>query len=183
MPKAAATEAASLSPWWILFAVVILGLPVGAVAAQSGMSFAEILPTLNASLNATSAALLFAGWRAIRKGNQTLHWKLMLTAVGTSALFLVFYLIRFSLTGAHKYPVQDWTRTVYLVVLGTHTVLAAAVPFLVGRGLWLAYKKRYEAHRRLSRWTFPIWMYVSVTGVAVYGMLYHLAPWLMGRGG
>jgi putative membrane protein len=175
------TRAGALSPWWIAFAVVILGIPITAVLIDTGLTFTEILPTLNASLNAMSATLLFAGWRAIRAGRRSLHWKLMLSAVATSALFLTFYLIRFALTGAHRYPDVGWTRTLYLVVLGTHTVLAAAVPFLVARSLWLAYRQRYDKHRAIARWTFPIWMYVSVTGVAVYAMLYHLAPWLAAR--
>lgn len=175
------TRAGALSPWWIAFAVVILGVPITAVLIDTGLSFAEILPTLNASLNAMSATLLFAGWRAIRAGRRSLHWKLMLSAVATSALFLTFYLIRFALTGTHRYPDVGWTRTLYLAVLLSHTVLAASVPFLVGRSLWLAYRKRYDAHRALARWTFPIWLYVSVTGVAVYAMLYHLAPWLAAR--
>ncbi len=176
------TRASAPSAWWILFGVVILGIPVAAIARDSDMSFVEALPTLNATLNATSATLLFAGWRAIRARRISLHWKLMLAAVGTSTLFLGFYLTRFALTGAHRYPVEDWTRTLYLTVLGTHTVLAAFVPFLVARLLWLAAKKRFERHRKLARWTFPIWAYVSVTGVIVYGMLYHLAPWLLRRG-
>jgi putative membrane protein len=98
----------------------------------------------------------------------------MLSATVTSATVLVFYLIRFSLTGVHRYPGDDWTRPVYLLVLGTHTVLAATVPFGVGASLYLAAKKRYARHRRIARLTFPVWLYVSVTGVIVYLMLYHL---------
>jgi putative membrane protein len=140
------------------------------------MSFVELLPTLNASLNAASAVCIFAAWRAIKAGRPDAHKKLMLGAVGFSALFLTFYLIRFSLTGTHRYPVDDWTRTLYLLVLGTHTVLATSVPFLVARAIFLALKARFAEHKRLVRWAFPIWAYVSVTGVAVYLMLYHLAP-------
>lgn len=176
------TRASAPSAWWMLFAVVILGIPIYAMTRDSDMSFVEALPTLNATLNATSAVLLFAGWRAIKARRIALHWKLMLSAVGTSTLFLVFYVTRFALTGAHRYPVEDWTRTVYLAVLSSHTLLAVFVPFLVARLLWLAAKKRFEQHRRLARWAFPIWAYVSVTGVIIYGMLYHLAPWLLQRG-
>jgi len=144
------------------------------------MVLAEILPTLNATLNATSATLLFTGWRAIRRGQVARHRACMLSAVATSALFLVFYLIRFALTGAHRYPVDDWTRPVYLAILSSHTLLAATVPFLVGVTVWRAWRERFSAHRRLARWTFPIWMYVSVTGVIVYLMLYQIAPRLAG---
>ncbi len=164
---------------WVGFAAGMLAIPALGMALETGASFAEILPTLNASLNALAGALLVAGYRAVRAGNVALHWRCMLAAAGTSALFLVFYLIRFSLTGTHRYPVPGITRTIYFVVLGTHTVLAAAVPFLAARTLYLAWRRRYDAHRRLARWTFPIWIYVSVTGVIVYAMLYHLAPALM----
>lgn len=140
------------------------------------MSFADALPAVNASLNATSALFIFAGWRAIRANAVSVHWKCMVGAVGFSTLFLVFYLLRFSMTGTHRYPVDDWTRTVYLAVLLSHTLLASVTPILVARTVWLAAKKRYEAHRRIVRWTLPIWGYVSVTGVAIYLMLYHLAP-------
>jgi putative membrane protein len=161
---------------WIGFAVVVLAIPLAALIAESGQSFVQLLPTINASLNATSALFLFAGWRAIRGGHVGAHWRLMLAATGSSVAFLVFYLIRFALTGVHRYPAADWTRTLYHVVLGTHTVLAACVPFLVGTTLYLAARRRFEQHRRLARWTLPIWMYVSVTGVVVYVMLYHVAP-------
>jgi putative membrane protein len=161
---------------WVGFAVLMLAIPLVALARESGARATELLPTLNATLNALSAALLVAGYRAVRAGNVALHWRLMLTATCTSALFLVFYLIRVSLTGTHAFPVPGAPRVVYLVILGTHTVLAAAVPFLAVRTLYLASRRRFDAHRRLARWTFPIWIYVSVTGVLVYAMLYHLAP-------
>jgi putative membrane protein len=140
------------------------------------VTFVELLPSLNATLNGLSAVCIFVAWRAIKARRPDLHWKWMTAAIVSSGLFLVFYLTRFYLTGVHKYPVDDWTKTVYLTVLGTHTVLAATVPFLVARSVWLAVKKRYEAHRKTVRFTLPIWSYVSVTGVLIYWMLYHLAP-------
>lgn len=136
----------------------------------------EILPAVNATLNATSAVLLLLGYRAIRRRQVERHWRFMVAALSTSAVFLVCYLIRVSLTGTHRYPVADWTRTVYLAVLISHTTLAATVPFLAARTVYLAWKKRFASHRRIARWTFPIWMYVSITGVIVYLMLYQLAP-------
>jgi putative membrane protein len=160
---------------WIGFALAVLAIPLITMAAQSGQSFVTLLPTVNATLNTTSAVLLVIAWRAIKAGHRTLHWQTMVAAVCTSTIFLVFYLIRFKLTGTHRYPLTDWTRPVYLTILSTHTLLAAAVPFLVGRTLWLAAKGRTAAHRKIARWTLPIWLYVSVTGVIVYLLLYHHA--------
>jgi putative membrane protein len=136
----------------------------------------DLLPAVNACLNGTSAVLLFAGWRAIKTRKVELHWKLMVAAVTASALFLVFYVIRFSLTGAHRYPAADWTRTVYYAVLTSHSLLAVVVLPLVARTLYLGTRKRFQIHRRWARWTFPLWAYVSATGVIVYFMLYHLGP-------
>jgi putative membrane protein len=140
------------------------------------MTFAELLPTVNAALNLLSATLLFAGWRAIRRGDRERHRQLMLAAVSSSAVFLVSYLTRVALTGTHRFPDDGALRAVYLVVLLTHTVLAAAAAPLVLRTVFLSLWDRIGEHRRIARWTLPIWMYVSVTGVVVYVMLYHLAP-------
>ena len=135
-----------------------------------------VLPAVNAALNATAAALLFLGWRAIRAGDRDRHERRMLAAFGVSALFLVSYLTRVALTGTHRFPGGGALRTVYLVVLVSHTVLAALVAPMALRTIWLPLRSRFPEHRRIARWTLPIWMYVSVTGVAVYVMLYHLAP-------
>jgi putative membrane protein len=161
---------------WAGFAVVVLAVPIIGLAREHSSEFVTLLPTVNASLNALSGVLVFAAWRAIRARRVAVHRALMLSATATSVLFLTFYVTRFALTGAHRYPVDDWTRPVYLTILTSHTLLAATVPFLVGRSLWLAWKKRFDAHRRIARVTLPIWLYVSVTGVIVYLMLYHLAP-------
>lgn len=140
------------------------------------MTFADALPSVNAALNLLSATLVFAGWRAIRSGARERHRRLMLAAVATSAVFLVSYLTRVALTGTHRFPGDGALRAAYLVILLTHTVLAAAVAPLVLRTVFLSVRERYADHRRLARWTLPIWLYVSVTGVVVYVMLYHLAP-------
>ena len=100
----------------------------------------------------------------------------MLSACGASALFLVSYLTRIALTGTHRFPGEGALRTVYIAVLASHTVLAALAAPLVLRTVFLALRDRFPAHRRIARATLPIWMYVSVTGVVVYVMLYHLAP-------
>ncbi len=136
---------------------------------------ARILPGLNAALNATSAIFLLAGWRAIRAGRRDRHRALMLAALGSSALFLVGYLTRVAMTGTHRFPGSGPLRATYLAVLASHTVLAVVALPMVLRTLYLALRERFDEHRRLARWTFPVWTYVSVTGVAVYVMLYHLA--------
>ena len=136
-------------------------------------------PALNALLNLTAGALLLTAWFAIRRKDVPAHRARMLAAVTVSAIFLVSYLIRFATSGTHRYPDVGWTRTVYLAVLLSHTLLAATVPFLVARTLYLAWKKRFVEHRRIARITFPIWLYVSLTGVVVYLMLYQLAPRLL----
>ncbi len=140
------------------------------------MTFVEALPTVNASLNALSAILAVAGWRAIRAGRRERHRALMLSALTCSALFLAGYLTRLALTGTHRFPGGGALRAAYLALLGSHTLLAAAALPLVLITLSLALRQRFQAHRRLARWTFPIWAYVSVTGVVVYLVLYHLAP-------
>ncbi|MCC7343443.1 MAG: DUF420 domain-containing protein [Deltaproteobacteria bacterium] len=139
------------------------------------MSWGDSLAALNATLNATAAILLFLGWRAVRAGKVARHRAFMGSAFLVSALFLVSYLTRFYLTGTHRYPGTGAMRTIYLSVLLTHTVLAAAVPFLAIRTIYLALKDRVAAHRKIARVTLPVWMYVSVTGVLIYFMLYHWA--------
>lgn len=140
------------------------------------MSLADTLPTVNAALNSVSAVLLVLGFRAIRRGDRGRHRALMLAAFGTSVLFLASYLTRVALTGTHRFPGEGVLRATYLAVLASHTVLAALVAPLVLVALWLALRERFPSHRRVARVTLPIWLYVSVTGVVVYVMLYHLAP-------
>jgi putative membrane protein len=140
------------------------------------MNLGEILPPVNAVMNATSAVLVFLGWRAIRAGNRTRHRALMLSALGVSALFLVGYLTRVTLTGTHRFPGTGALRSAYLILLGTHTVLAAAIVPLIGFAIYYAWKGRFDSHRRVARVTLPAWLYVSVTGVLVYFMLYWVAP-------
>ncbi len=139
------------------------------------MMLIRVLPALNAALNATSALFLLAGWRAIRSGRRDRHRALMLAALGSSALFLVGYLTRVAMTGTHRFPGTGTLKAVYLAVLGSHTLLAVVALPMVLRTLYLALRERFDEHRRMARWTFPVWAYVSVTGVAVYVMLYHLA--------
>ena len=133
-----------------------------------------VLPHVNATLNALAATLLVMGWVFIRNKQITAHRNCMLLAVVVSAAFLTCYLIYHFQVGTVKFPVYGFIRYVYLTILFTHTVLAAAVPFLVGITLYRAARRQFDKHRRIARWTLPIWLYVSVTGVIVYLMLYQM---------
>ena len=139
------------------------------------MTVGELLPSVNAALNATCAVLLFLGWRAVRRGDRALHRKLMLAACACSALFLAGYFTRIALTGVHRFPGAGALRVTYLAVLTSHTLLAALTLPLALRTLQLSLGARFPEHRRIARVTFPVWIYVSVTGVAVYVLLYRIA--------
>ena len=141
---------------------------------MDAQAFGDLLAPVNATLNATATGFLVAGFAFIRSKRIDAHRRAMLGAVTASALFLVFYVTRFSLTGTHEFAGMGTARSVYLTILFSHMVLAALVVPLVLRLLFLAWKERFDAHRRLARWTYPIWMYVSVTGIVVYVMLYHV---------
>jgi len=132
------------------------------------------LPALNATLNATSAVLLTTGWILIRRGRIAQHRAVMIAAVCTSALFLISYLVYHAQVGSVRFTKQGPIRAVYFTILLTHTVLAATIVPLVLVTLTRALRARYERHRRIARWTMPIWLYVSVTGVIVYLMLYQM---------
>jgi putative membrane protein len=136
----------------------------------------EALAPLNALLNATAGTLLFLGWRAIRRGDRELHRRLMVGAVSVSAVFLASYLTRVALTGTHRFPGDGGLRALYLAILASHTLLAVAAAPMALRSLFLGWTGRIEAHRRIARVTFPVWLYVSVTGVVVYLLLYQVAP-------
>ena len=140
------------------------------------MTWEQLHPAINAALNLTCFVFLVLGRVAIARDDVALHRRRMLVAFTASSVFLVSYLIRFATTGAHKYPGEGWDRTVYLVTLFSHMALAVVlVPLVIG-SLRRALRGDFAAHKRLVRFTWPIWMYVSVTGVLVYLMLYHLAP-------
>ncbi|HEY6462033.1 MAG TPA: DUF420 domain-containing protein [Polyangiaceae bacterium] len=134
----------------------------------------DALAALNATLNGTAALLLLAGRVAIAKKRPVVHRRFMLTAFAVSCLFLCSYLTRVALTGTHVDPHHGWVHWTYLTVLGTHMVLAMVVVPLVLLALYNALRRRFAKHRAIARWTFPVWLYVSVTGVVVYVMLYHV---------
>lgn len=133
-----------------------------------------VLPSVNAVLNATAAVLLVWGYTLIRRRRIAQHRKVMQTAFVVSCLFLVCYLVYHYQVGSVRFPKTGAIKTLYLSILGTHTLLAAAVPVLAIITLRRGLSARYDKHRRIARWTLPIWLYVSVTGVVVYLMLYHL---------
>ena len=133
-----------------------------------------VLPTVNAALNATAAVLLVWGYTLIRRKRIQAHRKVMTAAFVTSCLFLACYLLYHYQAGVVYFPKTGAIRAVYLSILTTHTMLAAAVPFLAIITLRRGLAARYDKHRRIAHWTLPIWLYVSVTGVVVYLMLYHL---------
>ena len=160
---------------WLLFALLMLAVPLAGALWRAGMTWNEIHPALNAALNATSGVFLVAGYVAFRRGDIPLHRTCMIAAVGASTVFLASYLARYAMTGTHRYPGEGWDKLFYLVVLFSNMVLAALVVPMVLRALYLAHQKRFEQHRRVTRWLWPIWMYVSFTGVVVYVMLYHVA--------
>ena len=132
------------------------------------------LPAVNAALNATSTVLLFVGWLFIRQRDMRRHRVCMLTAFATSALFLVSYLVYHAKVGSVPFPGQGVVRVVYFTILITHILLAATILPLALVTLSRGLAGRFDRHRAIARWTFPIWLYVSVTGVVIYVMLYRL---------
>ena len=139
------------------------------------------LPAVNASLNALSAVLLSAGYYFIRRQNRDAHRNCMVAAFVTSILFLVCYLTYHGHrayvlhAGPTRFLEPAWFRPIYLTILLTHTILAVVIVPLVLVTLNRALKERFELHRKIARWTWPLWMYVSVTGVVIYFLLYHFA--------
>jgi putative membrane protein len=134
------------------------------------------LPAVNACLNGASTVLLTIGYILIKRGNQSAHRNCMIGAVITSAIFLTCYLIYHSFAGRTTFRDPAWFRPIYIPILLTHTILAIAIVPMVLSTLVLALRKRWESHKRLARWTWPVWMYVSVTGVVIYLLLYQVFP-------
>ncbi len=136
----------------------------------------EYFPTLNAFLNASSSILLITGYLFIRRRRINAHRFTMVAALITSALFLICYLIYHYNVGSTPFQGPAWAKTIYLIILIPHIILAALmVPFIFAVVI-RAFRNQFDKHRRLARWTLPVWLYVSVTGVLVYLMLYHWFP-------
>lgn len=138
------------------------------------MSDYGYLPALNACLNGASAVLVATAREKIRRGQIAAHRALMIAAVCTSSLFLVSYVWYHAHVGSVRFQGQGWSRPLYFTILATHTFLAAAIVPLVIITLTLGLRRRDPKHRAIARWTYPLWIYVSSTGVIIYLMLYHL---------
>jgi uncharacterized membrane protein YozB (DUF420 family) len=136
------------------------------------------LPAVNATLNAVSGILLLTGYALIRSRRIELHRKVMIAAFITSSLFLVSYIVYHAQVGSVRFPRHGFVRPLYYTILVTHVTLAATVLPLAIVTLSRGLKARFSQHRRIARWTFPIWLYVSVTGVLVYVLLYQ-PTWLL----
>jgi len=160
-----------------LVVVLIVGvLLLGHTPGRGGRADVAALPALNAVLNGASAVLLTGGWLAIRRRRIAVHRACMLSAFSVSVLFLVSYVVYHALAGSRPFTGQGWIRPVYFALLISHVVLAAAmVPFVLTT-LYRALGGEFPRHARLARRTLPVWLYVSVTGVVVYWMLYRLFP-------
>ncbi len=130
------------------------------------------LPTLNAVLNSISALFLILGYINIKKGRRERHKKLMITALTASLFFLISYLFYHAKVGSVPYPYHDWTRPIYFIILIPHIILAAVqTPFIL-LAVWYALSKRFDKHKTLVHWVWPVWMFVSLSGVIIYLMLY-----------
>ena len=140
------------------------------------MTYAD-LPAVNASLNAASAVLLMAGFIFIRRQQRVAHRNCMIAALGTSTLFLVGYLTyHFTVKKLTRFQDPAWFRPIYLTLLLTHTILAVVILPMIVVTATRALRERFDAHKKIARWTWPLWMYVSVTGVVIYYLLYHKFP-------
>jgi uncharacterized membrane protein YozB (DUF420 family) len=140
------------------------------------MPMTAILPAVNAALNALSACLLIGGYACIRRGRRAAHQRCMLAAFLVSVLFLASYLTLRYLAGMTRFEGQGWIRPVYFTILLSHTVLAAGIVPLAIVSMARALREEYARHVRVARWTLPLWLYVSITGVVIYWLLYHLYP-------
>jgi uncharacterized membrane protein YozB (DUF420 family) len=130
------------------------------------------LPAINATLNGIATVLLGSGYVAIKQGRKDLHKALMISALVVSAAFLACYLVYHYHAGSKPYPDLGWIKTIYLVILIPHIILAAVMVPMILKTFWHAFRGEWEGHKKIARWTFPIWMYVSLTGVVIYLMLY-----------
>jgi uncharacterized membrane protein YozB (DUF420 family) len=169
-------EARALLVIWTISVLAIGGIGALFVAPRSAAGARDVtaLPAVNAALNATSAVLLTTGWALIRRRRIRAHRACMLAAFAVSTLFLVSYVVYHANAGSRPFTGHGAVRGVYFALLLTHVVLAAAIVPLALITIYRALHGQFQRHVRIARWTFPIWLYVSVTGVVIYWMLYHL---------
>ncbi len=158
----------------LLAVLLLLGLVVATVFIAP--KYVLQLPDVNATLNGVATVLLVLGYIQIKRRREASHKALMLAAFATSVLFLATYVVYHAYAGSKPFGGTGAVRGVYFAILISHIVLAAVVPFLAVRVIWLGLTDQRKKHNRLARWTFPIWLYVSITGVVVYWMLYHAYP-------
>ncbi|KAA5606216.1 DUF420 domain-containing protein [Roseospira marina] len=140
------------------------------------MDTATVLPHVNAALNAVSTVLLLIGFGLIRAGRRDAHRAVMIAALAVSAVFLISYLVYHFTAPIFVFPGRGTIRVIYYIILVSHVILAVAIVPLVVEIVRRAWTGRFDRHKALARWTLPLWLYVTVTGVAIYGMLYHLYP-------
>ena len=140
------------------------------------MTASTVLPHVNAALNTVSTILLVIGFVMIRSGRKTTHRKIMISAIIVSALFLVFYLIYHFTAPIFVFPGTGWTIPAYYALLVSHVVLATLVTPMIAVTAWRALHGSFERHKAIARWTLPVWLYVTVTGVMIYVILYHVYP-------
>ncbi|WP_234571343.1 DUF420 domain-containing protein [Rhodohalobacter sp. 614A] len=151
-----------------LFLIYLLYFSDSAGASES---WVRQLPALNAFLNSVSTVLILSGYVAIRKRKYKVHMRFMLTAFITSSLFLISYLVYHHYAGDTPFPGQGWIRPVYFTILISHIILSAFVVPLVLTSYYFAFSGKFKTHRKVSKWTFPIWLYVSITGVVIFFLL------------
>jgi len=155
----------------VLALAFILWLLYFKEASATTASWVNQLPALNALLNSASTVFILLGFRAIKKREFVKHMKLMLTAFVTSAFFLISYLLYHNFVGHTPFPGEGMIRPVYFFILITHIILSAFIVPLVLTSFYFAFAGKFKTHRRVSKWTFPIWLYVSVTGVVIFFIL------------
>ena len=134
------------------------------------------LPHLNVFLNILSTTLLICGYAFIRRGRRDLHKRAMISAFVVSSLFVLSYVTYHAAVGSVRFGGEGALRIAYFIILGSHTILAMSVPPMALMTLFRAFGGRFEQHKRLARWTLPIWLYVNITGIVVYLLVYHLNP-------
>ena len=154
--------------------VAVVGMLLLGRSPESGVGDVSALPGFNALLNAMSAVLLTVGYAFVRMGKVRVHRACMLGALGVSVLFLVLYVTYHSAFGSRPFAGHGWIRWVYFPLLISHIVLAAGIVPLALATIYRAWRGEVARHRRLARWTLPVWLYVSVTGVMVYWLLYRI---------
>ncbi|NKB44270.1 MAG: DUF420 domain-containing protein [Alphaproteobacteria bacterium] len=140
------------------------------------MTTAEVLPHINAVLNSISTVLLLIGFVLIKAGRKEAHRKVMTSAIGVSAVFLVSYLTYHFTAPIFVFPGTGWAVPAYYTLLISHVILATVVAPMVVVTAWRAFHGEFDRHKAIARWTWPVWMFVSISGVAVYAILYHVYP-------